>query len=166
MNLHLNDEDFADLLAGEEPNTAAEHHLFACAACREELSSLQAAANSFHALSFAWAQAEAPRLIQSPTPFARLLDRGRPVWALGLTSALLAGVVSTHVFRPGSMEPTGIPVAVTAPRSAPAEVADDNRLMESIDNELQSSPEPAVPVDELRASARRTAQPPTAAVTN
>lgn len=165
MNVHLDDEDYADLLAGEALNTAAELHLLRCVACREEFSSLASAAKSFHSLSLAWAQAKAPRLIQPPTPFARLLARGRPVWALGLSSALLAGVVCTHVFRPGSMEPTGIPDTATVVRSAPAEVAADNRLMQSIDEELQSSSEPAVPVDELRTSARRTAQP-TAAVTN
>ena len=163
---HLTDEHFAELLSGEAAHPAAELHLQGCAQCREELGTLTVAAAEFNTLSLAWAQTVAPRRIAAPTRFERLVARGGPVWALGLTAALVAGMVTTHFNSPAATGEQGIPAVMGTAPAAPSELAADNRLMQSIDDELQGSPQPAVPVSELRGSARRIAQPPTAAVTD
>ena len=166
MNTHLTDEHLADLLAGEEPDSTAELHLQTCRACRGELASLQGAAAEFNAISFAWAQVEAPRRIHPPSQFERLLGRGGPVWAAGLTTALIAGIVSAHIGVPYNAGQPANPVVASTTVSLPAELAADNRLMQSINTELQYSSQPAVPVNELRVSARRTAQTRATALEN
>lgn len=166
MKTHLNDEHFADLLAGEEPDAAVELHLHTCQACRQEHGSLQSAAAEFNALSYAWAQVEAPRRIHSPTRFERLVSRGGPLWALGLTTAMLIGIISTHIGAPYDAGRRADPMASNTRESAPEELAADNRLMQSINHELQYSAEPAVPVNELRVAAHRIAPQPSAAVEN
>ena len=166
MNSHLTDEHFADLLGGEELSTTAESHLCTCAPCRSELAALREAAGSFNQLSLVWAQAEAPRRIAPPSRFQRLLGRSGPVWALGLTSALAAGMVSTHLSGTSHTDLLRDTVRPGTTATAPSELAADNRLMQSIDDELQSSSQPAVPLDELRVASQRTAQPRTAALTN
>ena len=165
MSGHLTDEQFAELLAGEETETVAELHLEACKQCRHELADLREAAGEFNMLSLAWAQVEAPRRIAPPTRFERLVSRGGPVWALGLTTALAAGMVTIHMSLPNSVERQGAAAASTTVSSS-SELAADNRLMQSIDNALQYRSEPAVPVHELRGSVRRIAQPTTVSVAN
>ena len=161
MTQHLTDEHFADLLAGDPPDAGTELHLHACAGCRDELAALHAVAREFNALSLAWAQAEAPRRIVPPTRLQRLVSRGGPVLAFGLSAAMVAGMVITHTSGPGPRERQAASAV-----SAPSELSADNRLMQSIDQELQSRSELAVPVDELRGSEPGIAQPPAAAVAN
>ncbi len=156
---HLTDSEFADLLAGEFPGQIAELHLAACEYCRQELQAVDGSLGSFRQMSTAWAQAEAPRRVPMPSRLALHLGL-RPSWGAGLAATAMAALLAVGMGLPGSTsvhENVAAP-AVVAPSNT--ELANDNRLMLSIDQELNSQAQPAVPASELRPGARRDSQHP------
>lgn len=163
MSGHLTDEQLAALLADEPVEPEAQAHLETCAPCRNEVHAVRSATGDFNELTLAWAQGQAPLRVQPPSRVALLLG-GRPMWGMGLATALAAGVVAFSLGLPGmhvaGMHAAGARTAQTSVAEpahaelANAELAQDNRLMESIDEELRYSEQPAVPVRELRAATR------------
>ena len=161
---HLSDEQFSDLLAGELPGDDARTHLTQCAHCRGELEAVRSATGDFNAFSLAWAKAQAPRRV--PTPSRWVLHLGvRPSWGLGLATALTACLLTVVVEHPWHTSAREIARAV-ASEPTTAELAEDNRLLLSIDQELRSDPEPAVAVSALLVADHPTAPPATTMVAN
>ena len=149
---HLGDEQFAELLTGDTADAAAQLHLAACAPCRQELAAVRFATGSFNELSMAWAQAEAPKRIHTPSRVSLFLG-GRPMWGLGFATAVVAAAVSFGGSSP-LLHGRWLQAHVAVANTANAELAQDNQLMESIDQELRYTARPVIPVSELRAPAR------------
>ena len=149
---HLTDEQFSDLLAGDSAPEAACMHLEQCASCCAELVELRSAMGSFNGIGLAWAEAEAPRRIHPPSRWA--LQRGAlPSWGLAAATALTIAAVGIHREVMPRPVPETAAVAMSEPSSSQPsgnEIAEDNRLMMSIDQELSYQPQPSVPVSELR----------------
>jgi hypothetical protein len=133
--VHLSDEQFADLLAGAAPSPAVEQHLALCDLCRAEVDAVSASFESFRGLATTWTQTTAPARI--PVPSAWSLRRGQlPSLGSGLTAMATAGLLAFGLgFTPAAFHTAP---AAHAPAAAPsnADLAADNRLMQSIDQEL------------------------------
>lgn len=149
---HLTDDQFSDLLAGETPSTAVEEHLASCEHCRGELEAVQGSLSNFNLVSLRWAQQEASRKVQTPSRWA-LQAASMPAWAIGVTGVTAACLVSLGVGLPFQHEPDPVTAQVVIPVPSDAEIARDNQLMASIQQELQYNAEPAVPATEMRVAA-------------
>ena len=172
---HLTDAEFSDLLAGEFPGAPAEAHLVACDFCRRELETVQGSMNNFQTVSMVWAQERAPRRVPTPSRFALRLGM-RPSWGAGVAATAMGAILAFGLGLPsgsadlaGRFRPAdhGTETAVATPeRVAPTttELAKDNRLMLSINEELSDQAQPAVPTSELRPEAPRSEHRPDAPV--
>ena len=135
MNLnHLTDEQFADLLAGHKSDEGARLHLENCTACRQELTAMTAAVGDLNFASLRWAEQRASR-IEAPSVWT-LNRHALPGWGATMAAVLIFGVaLGAHMQVRNSVEPALQPAhAVSAPSAD--ELAEDNQMMRSIDNEL------------------------------
>jgi len=131
---HLNDEQFADLLAGQKSDEHARLHLESCDECRQELSYMSAAVGDLNFASIRWAEQRAAR-IESPSVWTLNWHR-LPGWGATMAAVLIVGVaLGAHVQVRNSVEPALQPAHIVSTPSAD-ELAEDNQLMRSIDNEL------------------------------
>ena len=136
---HLTDAEFNDLLAGEMADDATRLHLAACDYCADELKSVRESLASFDGLSSRWAVAAAPERVPVPSRWA--LNLGLlPSWTTGLAVTALTGLLVFN-FGPAHfahLHAAPAPAAQTATVAVPSntQLADDNRLMRSIDQEL------------------------------
>lgn len=152
---HLTDAEFSDLLAGELPEGAARVHLAVCDYCRGELESVRESLSSFTGLSTRWAHAAAPARVPVPSRWALGLG-SIPSWSTGLAVTAFTGLL---VF---SLGPVGHPSPHATPASAAAavapsntELAQDNRLMLSIDQELSYGDQSGTPTSAMHTGAHR-----------
>ncbi|HEY4358460.1 MAG TPA: hypothetical protein VGN16_22120 [Acidobacteriaceae bacterium] len=143
---HLTDEQFSDFLADDSASQEAIAHLDACEHCRAELAELHSAMGSFNEISLAWAEVEAPRRIQSPTSW-QIRRRTLPAWGLAVATMMAVAAIGIH--RELDLRSPAVPTVSTAEVTAPSsgELAQDNRLLMSIDQELSYQVQPAVPVN-------------------
>ena len=152
MNLnHLTDEQFGELLAGNRNNDSACVHLESCTACRQELASMTAAVGDLNFASLRWAEQRA-WLIEVPSRWT-LNWNALPGWGATMAAVLVFGVaLGAHMQTSNRIE-LALQPAQTAPAPSAGELADDNRLMRSIDSELseQIGPQSA---SELNTSSR------------
>lgn len=163
---HLTDEQFSDLLAGESPSRTVEEHLSICEHCRGEMAAVQGSLGNFNVFSFAWAQREATRKVQSPSRWA-LRVASLPPWGIGLAGAGAALLVAIGLGQPFVREPEpAVTAQIVIPVPSDAEIARDNQLLASIDQELNSEAQLAVPPAELKVSAPRQQRPLEAVVSN
>lgn len=151
---HLTDEQFSDVLAGENAPVAAMLHLEACEHCRHELGEIRSAVGSFSQMSWDWAQAEAPRRIQPPSRW-KVRSGALPAWSLAAASAMLIVAFGVHREMTGDAATQNQSVAAVETLSVHVpssnELAEDNRLMMSINQELSYQARPSVPLAELQA---------------
>jgi hypothetical protein len=157
MQIHLNDEQFCALLAGEE-STSTAAHLDGCAACRSELERVAGPMEGFSALGMEWAERRSATLapVRPQTAWAKPLMWPRPLtWA---ASALLAAAVIAGVHRERTT-PAPLTAETASGRSAAAarpavaasgaaesprprtwtreqQIAEDNRMLLAIRQEL------------------------------
>ncbi len=152
--LHLSDAELSDLLAGEAPADHTRIHLAACDYCRGELETVQESLASFSGFSTRWANTSAPSRVPVPSRWALRLG-GIPSWTTGLAATALTGLLvfsfgpMGHAPRHGDAEH-----AITVPPSN-TELADDNRLMLSIDQELNYQARPSLAVSTPQNGAHR-----------
>jgi hypothetical protein len=148
---HLTDEQFADLLSGEW-KTDLRIHEESCADCRSELDQVQSAIRGFNEVGLRWAEIQAPRRVPVPSKWSLRLHT-IPRWSMAAAAMLIIGTaVGVHEIRqPVVQAPTT--VAVTASEPSKAVIADDNQLMQSIDQELSADVRPPVPASELQTAA-------------
>src|SRR5579875_3128586 len=141
---HLTDEQFAGLLAGTKTDEGAHAHVESCAACREELQSVSAAVGDLGVVSLLWAERRAVR-IETPSVWA--LNWGAlHGWGATLAGVLVLGVALGAHMRTGQQ--TASVAEPVQPVVAPtdAELAQDNRLLRSIDAELSTQAGLQVPI--------------------
>lgn len=147
---HLTDEQFANILAGDHSDLRVRLHVESCPKCQRELTSLGAAIDDLKYASLRWAEQRAAR-IEVPSRWV-LNWNSMPGWG-----ATLAGVLIFGVALGAHMQINQQSAVVTRPShtlSAPSddELAKDNNLMLSIDNELTEQVGGQVPVSDLDAS--------------
>ena len=160
---HLTDAEFSGLLDGAQPGATAAAHLAFCALCREELEIVQGSVSDFRTLGTAWAEVEAPRHVPLP---ARWMERfGRQTsWSAGLATTAMTGLL---VFWLGFAPHTRNQPATHTPVAAPtnAELAADNRLLLSIDDEVTDQ-QPVLDAAQAPTAARQTAHPSVGPITD
>ena len=153
MNVeHLSDEQFANILAGDRSDMSVRLHIESCAKCQKELTSLGAAIGDLSYASLRWAELRAAR-IEVPSRWV-LNWNSMPGWG-----ATVAGVLIFGVALGAHMQVNQQSAVVTRPShtiSAPSddELAQDNSLMLSIDNELSEQIGPRVSTSDLNVSSR------------
>jgi hypothetical protein len=153
MNIqHIPDEQFADLLAGGIPDCDAATHLDTCASCRRELASMRLAMNELRELTLQWAEGHAHRIV--PPSRWTLRWHSLPGWSAATSVLLLGLALGVHI-QSGPRSPSPeIDQAQTISVPSDGEIADDNRLLQSIDQELNQQVRPQVPASELSISSR------------
>ena len=133
---HLTDEQFAECVAGcavVAPDPESEAHLRECSQCREELARFAASMEDFSRAAFGWSETQ---------PAVSLRAKARPQsgrswlapagWAVAAAVLLAAGLpIVIHHDR----QPAASPDAAVAdgPDDSDAQIAEDNRLMRSVD---------------------------------
>jgi hypothetical protein len=149
---HLNDEQFANILAGDHSDLRVRLHVESCAKCRRELTSVGVAISDLNYASLRWAEQHAAR-VEVPSRWV-LNWNSMPGWGATMAAVLIFGVAlgahmqlnqqSAVVARPSHL------------MSAPSddELAQDNSLMLSIDSELSEQVGPEMPVADLSVSSR------------
>lgn len=154
LSQHLTDEQFSDLLAGVSLPHDAEAHLAACSACRAEVEVVAGSLAELNTFSLAWAEREAPRRVPVPSRWSLRLG-AHPVWNLGLMTAAAAVALTIGFHLPqhaSTAKPATATVAVGGEVPTGAELAEDNRLLSSIDQELSYATQPTVPLAELKSA--------------
>lgn len=147
---HLTDEQFSQLLAGEPCNETAATHLESCTACRQELGSMQVAVGTLRDLSLRWAEQRAVR-ITAPSRWVLSLQR-LPGWSTATALLLFGLAIGVHVQSGPRSSASEIGQAQTATVPSDNELAEDNQLLRSIDQELNRQVRPLVPASELTVS--------------
>lgn len=165
LTQHLTDEQFGELLMGELPDGATRAHLEACEFCRTEVEAVRGSFEDFNALSLRWSEAEAPRRVPVPSRLALRLG-GRPLWGLGVAASAAGVLVAIGMSMPFGQHAPSRPTQAAIPVPSNAELAQDNRLMQSIDQELRYDVQPAVSAAELKSTATSAAQDLGKTVTN
>ncbi|HEX4155495.1 MAG TPA: hypothetical protein VHY48_07780 [Acidobacteriaceae bacterium] len=151
MNIrHLTDEQFSELLAGESCGDTATLHLESCDVCRDELRSMQTAVGTLRDLSLRWAEKRAVR-IAAPSPW--LLGWYKlPGWGAATALLFFGLALGVHVPSGPPTSVSAIGQAQTATVPSDDELAEDNQLLRSIDQELNRQVRPLVPASELTVS--------------
>ncbi len=163
---HLSDAEFSQLLDGAQPGRSAAAHLAACEHCREELDVVQNSLGSFRNLSTTWAVAEAPRRVPVPSRWVAGLHL-HTSWSMGLGATAITGVLAFYLGFLGqqpSRHMEAAPILAVAPTTS--ELAADNRLLSSIDAELDDQAALAMPAAGVRAEAPRSSHPGQRSLTN
>ena len=129
---HLTNQQFTGLLIGD-CSLEVRRHVDACPRCQEEFKQVQSAIDCFGAAGLEWAEQRAPLAISASSQlFSQCRSLG--TWA---AAALLAAAVLFEVHQ-GWIVPT--PAAdnvATEVVESTSDVADDNRLMMAIDQEIR-----------------------------
>lgn len=151
---HLTDEQIAQLLAGDRSDGGAVLHVERCQSCRNELAALGTAVADLNFASLRWAEQHASR-IEVPSHWT-LNWNALPGWGATMAAVLILGVaVGAHMQTSTRIEPALQPSHVVAAPSED-ELAQDNQLMRSIDNELSEQVGPQELASEQDASSHET----------
>jgi hypothetical protein len=149
---HLTDEQFANILAGDHTDMRTQLHVESCAECRKELSSLGAAFGDLNYASLRWAEQRAAR-IEVPSRWV-LSWNSMPGWGATVAGVLIFGVaIGAHM---QVTQQSAVVARSSHTMSAPSddELAQDNSLMLSIDNELSEQIGPRVSSSDLNVTSR------------
>ena len=149
---HLSDAQFSDLMAGVSLESGAEAHFAGCSACRAEVEAVTGSVADFNALGMAWAEREVPRRVHTPSRWKLRLS-AHPVWNAGLaaSAAAVAFGIGVHLPRRPAPETPSLSAARTEGATpGGADLAADNRLLASIDQELSYTTQPSVPLSDLK----------------
>ncbi len=150
---HLTDEQFSELIAGQSATQDALAHLNACEDCQAELQAVSSGIQQFRTFSLLWAELQAPKRVPVPSPWAVRFG-GIPRWSMAAAALVIVGAaVGIHQEKKTVPEVQMVVVADTATAPSSSVLAEDNRLLMSIDQELSSEVRPPVPVSELQVQA-------------
>jgi hypothetical protein len=156
---HLTDEQFAGLLSGE---CDASDHLLGCTQCRQEFRTVQASLEDFASLSLEWAEQRASTSISTRSVLLRSWQSAS-AWTAAAAAVLTAAVLFAGQHQ---RTPQAISVAPTQAAVSDSEVADDNRLMMAIDNEMRWQPQALISANDLANPGRRSRETPSTRLTN
>lgn len=153
QTLHLSAQQLDDHLIGDlSPATAA--HLAACDTCTARLALAAAPMESFRSVSIAWSERRSATMPLPALPAPELVWQRRMGWAAASFVLVLGMVIGgagrsllTSAPAPAATEAAPAPAAVastalpaSAPPAAPeARVSEDNRMLNSIDRDLDAA---------------------------
>ena len=147
---HLSDEQFEQLLAEDTGHLAATAHLRECPTCRRELDLVRSSVSHLRDLSLVWAEQRSVRI--HPPSRTAMLWQSIPHWGLAAAALLLCSVgLGVHVHSAAADATAQVSRYEPAPPSA-HELAQDNQLLQSIDNELHPQIRAQVSVSDLAGS--------------
>ena len=136
---HLTDEQFAECLTATAPVPAIQAHLAQCDQCRTELGVFLSSMDDFSAAALDWSKSQL-----ALNPRAKLARPQQPMvaplrWALAAALIAAVGVpVAMHHERV-----VNVAVAEAPAEDSPAQIAQDNNLLRSVDVALgESDPSP------------------------
>jgi hypothetical protein len=149
---HLTDEQFANILAGDDSDLRVQLHVESCAACQRELSSLGTAIGDLNDASLRWAEQRAVR-IEVPSRWV-LNWNAMPGWGATLAAVLIFGVAFGAHMQINQQSAVMNRPAHTLAAPSDDELAKDNNLMLSIDSELSEQIGPRVSASDLNVESR------------
>jgi hypothetical protein len=149
---HLTDEQFGNILAGDHSDLRVRLHVESCAKCQRELTSLGAAVGDLNYASLRWAEQRAVR-IEVPSRWV-LNWNSMPGWGATLAGVLIFGVALGAHMQVNQQNAVVAQPSHTLSAPSDDELAKDNNLMNSIDNELSEQVGGQVPVSDLNVSSR------------
>ena len=136
---HLNDDQFTDVLIGEQLSSDATAHLSQCEACREELARFGSSVGDFNTASLAWSvshaagssiEANRVRRFESRSPIMMAAS-----WALAACLTVMAGVAVVQ-HREASSREANVASMVPPHEDSEAEIAQDNKLLADVEREI------------------------------
>jgi hypothetical protein len=134
---HLTDDQFAEC-AAMEPSAASEAHLLECAQCRQELIGFTASIDEFSRAAFGWSEAQ-PSVSLRAAARPRASDWYAPAgWALA-AGLVLAACVPFALHRDRHPNAPAETALSDAPDDSDAQIAEDNRLMQSVNMAIGSN---------------------------
>lgn len=136
---HLTDDDFAECIDGTTPAPAIAAHLAGCDLCREELAVFLTSVDTFRGAALEWSRSQ-----PVGSPRADLLRHSPSLFSPGLRWAVAAifllGVSIPAVLHHERRDlPVNPQAALAAPEDSPAQIAQDDRLMESVNVALEKT---------------------------
>jgi anti-sigma factor RsiW len=152
----LTDDQFAECLGGEYPSPETQAHLACCEACRAEMNLFRGSVDDFSTAAMGWSKSQpviSPRTqaatgARSPRPAFRYAPLG---WAMAAAVALAVGVpLAVH------HQHADVTANVTAEDDSPAQIAQDNSLLQSVNVALGSA-DPS-PLSEYRLTETKTSK--------
>jgi hypothetical protein len=149
---HLTDEQFANILAGDDSDLRVQLHVESCAVCQRELSSLGTAIGDLNDASLRWAEQRAVR-IEVPSRWV-LNWNAMPGWGATLAAVLIFGVAFGAHMQINQQSAVMNRPAHTLAAPSDDELAKDNNLMLSIDSELSEQIGPRVSASDLNVESR------------
>jgi hypothetical protein len=159
---HLTDEQFMECVI-DAPDAASHAHLAGCEQCREELALFSKSVSDFSLATLNWSEAQPSVSLRASARHRRpaFVAAG---WALATAVVLAVALPAVwHRERPAApASAAGVPVAAPVPAArepitvastedSPAQIAEDNRMMQSVNLAIGVS-EPS-PIREYRLQA-------------
>lgn len=148
---HLTNDQFTGMLMTGVTDEACEKHLATCELCREELTAFSDSVGLFGATSLAWSKSKpAESLRVTARRQVRRAAYAPLGWALATAVAIGVAVpVWNYDHRPDHSSPTGqVAAANSQAGDSPAEIAEDNQLLQSVNVALNTNE--ASPLPEYR----------------
>ena len=150
---HLSDEQFSNLLIGDLVESEARAHLLHCAHCRQEAGIFTDSVNLFSTTSLAWLETKATK--RSLLQLFRSRERRSMFVSLAwATAAILFVIIGVPTWNHRHHLPSEDDVAQVNPVDSAAQVAEDNRLLLSVNTVLSSNEGSPLPESRLADYAR------------
>jgi hypothetical protein len=150
VTLHLTDEQFSELLSGDD-HLEASRHLLACAECQAELRRVRSCLEDFASAGLVWAERRASASISTPSALVR---NWQSISTGAAAAAVLAAAFLFAVHQASRVPAPESSIAASRQTDFASEVANDDRLMIAIDKEIHSQTESPLSIDDLSASPR------------
>jgi hypothetical protein len=150
---HLSNDQFSELILGA-PSPASELHLAECAHCRAELEKFSSSVDLFSTTSLKWSEiqpAQTPRI--SPRWQSARWAYAPVGWALAVAVLIAVGVPAWKYDRHPAP-----PTSQSATEDTPAEIAQDNALLQSVNVALNTNEDSPLPEYRLSTGRQRNAQ--------
>ena len=159
---HLTNDQFAEMLMTGITDDASEKHLAGCEICREELAAFSDSVGLFSMTSLAWSETKPGESLRATSRKQAKSAAYAPLrWALA--AAVLAGIavpVWNYDHRLPAMQ---VADSGSTPDDSPAEIAQDNQLLQSVNVALNTDEGSPLPeyrlMNELHASGRSSVRP-------
>ena len=151
---HLTDDQFTDLLIGGALTQSCRRHLAECVVCRREAEEFTRSVGIFSTTSLAWSRTKPQKSLRTIARWKPARAQIAPIgWALTAALLIAVGVPAWNKSHPG--QHAQALAAPSAPADSPAEIAQDNQLMQSVNVALNTSDDSPLPDYRFLTGSRR-----------